>query len=43
MCMVSGNYDSVIIGGDLNVDLGRNTANCRFLKQFAECLDLQFA
>ena len=41
-CMASKPYHAVIIGGDINIDLNRNSANCNYLKQFADMLQLKF-
>ena len=43
MCMAKGDYDEILLGGDLNVDLKRNTGNSKYLKQFCSICELEFA
>ena len=43
MCIAKGDYDEILFGGYLNVDLKRNTGNSKYSKQFCSICELEFA
>ena len=43
MCMAKGDYGEILLGGDLIVDLKRNTGNSKYLKQICSICEFEFA
>ena len=43
MFMAKCDYDEILLGWGLNVDLKRNAGNCKYLKQFCSICELEFA